>query len=402
MFRHDAERTGHSTSTAPDTNETLWTYDTTFEVDSSPAIANSHVIVGVSNGDILALDLKTGELVWKHALESGQNSIWSSPAIDSGRIYIGDRDSNLNCLNETNGNPIWNFPAGSSINSSPVVNEGKVYFYSEDGYLYCLSAVDGAFIWKSPIGDMSSLYNEGFPSPAISSDMLYVGSIGSNAPTFHAINATTGETKWIYPVGTTCTPAISDGKIFFSAGDSNVYCLNESTGLLVWNAPLNFPGSHSSPAISDGRLFIASGIGKLYCLNSLTGLEIWNFYMRGQMDSSPCVADGKVLIGSSVGNGFFYCLNESTGNLLWNHSTIERIVSSPAVSDGIVVVGCGGTLAGGGVFAFGTPIIVKEEPNYLPLIVTAAVVIVIVVAVVLGVWKLRKKYTLKLTLTKRG
>ena len=37
MFRHDSEHTGFSTSTAPDTNQVLWSYQTDFFISSSPA-----------------------------------------------------------------------------------------------------------------------------------------------------------------------------------------------------------------------------------------------------------------------------------------------------------------------------------------------------------------------------
>jgi len=46
MFRHDLSRTGYSTSTAPNTNNTLWNYTTGSAVHSSPAVADGKVYVG--------------------------------------------------------------------------------------------------------------------------------------------------------------------------------------------------------------------------------------------------------------------------------------------------------------------------------------------------------------------
>jgi outer membrane protein assembly factor BamB len=103
MFRHDSQRTGYSTSTAPNTNAIKWFYNTTTEIDSAPAVANGRVIVGVSNGNVLAVNSTTGEWLWSYDTGAGSNSIWSSPAIAAGRVYIGTRDKNLYCLNESTG-----------------------------------------------------------------------------------------------------------------------------------------------------------------------------------------------------------------------------------------------------------------------------------------------------------
>jgi len=71
MFRHDTQRTGCSTSTAPDTNATKWFYDATTEIDSAPAVANGRVIVGVSDGNVLAVNSTTGEKLWSYDTDAG-------------------------------------------------------------------------------------------------------------------------------------------------------------------------------------------------------------------------------------------------------------------------------------------------------------------------------------------
>ena len=152
MFRHDLQRTGYSAFTSPDTNEIKWFYNTTMEIDSSPAVADGRVIVGVSNGNVLALNSTSGEKLWSYDTLAGSNSIWSSPAIDSGRVYIGTRDQSLYCLDETTGEFLWKFSTGGEVDSSPLVSDGKVYFGSYDANLYCLNANNGSLIWNFTVG----------------------------------------------------------------------------------------------------------------------------------------------------------------------------------------------------------------------------------------------------------
>ena len=60
MYRHDPQHTGYSTSSAPNTDEVKWIYNTTYEIVTSPAVANGRVIVAASNGDVIAINSTTG------------------------------------------------------------------------------------------------------------------------------------------------------------------------------------------------------------------------------------------------------------------------------------------------------------------------------------------------------
>ncbi len=365
-FRHDAQRTGHSTSPAPSTNEVMWVYNTTFEVVTGPAVLDGKVIAVLINGDVYALNATTGEKIWLKSLGAGQNLVnlvWSSPAVDSGRIYLGTRDNNVYCLNESNGDVLWSYPTGSQINSSPLVNSGQLYISSDDGKLYCLNAVDGSFKWSFSMSNTSA---NDFSSPAIWNNVVYVGSSGANpnnnGSNVFALDAFSGTLKWMYAVeggGTTAAPAISDGKVFVGSGNGRMYSLDASNGSLIWNATIGSGSSGvfgeiymSSPAVADNLVFVGAGDGNVYCLNASSGLQVWESPTGREIWSSPAVADGKVFIGSS--DGKIYCFDENTGAQLWSYYTLGRVVSSPAVYNGTVYVGCGTSMsAEGKIFAFG-------------------------------------------------
>jgi outer membrane protein assembly factor BamB len=348
MFRHDPQRSGYSTSTAPNTNEVKWFYNTTIEIDSAPAVANGRVIVGVSNGDVLALNSTTGEKLWSFETGAGSNSIWCSPAIDSGRVYIGTRDRNLYCLNETTGTLLWTYLTGDEVDSSPLVSDGKVFFGSYDGKLYCLNANDGSYIWSYQTG------RDIYASPAILGDVVFACSYNG----VHAFNASTGVKVWDFNVtgGFSSSPAISGERIFVASSSGSVYCLSTTNGALLWDKLVGGTFIRSSPAVSNGRVFIGGGYdGVVYCLDATTGVSIWQFTSQSLAGiwSSPAVADGKVFVGTET-PGIVYCLDESTGIDIWSFRGLERVASSPAISDGTVFVGCGsGVLGVGGLYAFG-------------------------------------------------
>ena len=80
MFRHDPSHTGYSTSTAPNTNNTMWSYTTGGPVTSSPAVVDGKVYVGSDDGKVYCLDALTGAHIWNYTTDP-IDALESSPAV---------------------------------------------------------------------------------------------------------------------------------------------------------------------------------------------------------------------------------------------------------------------------------------------------------------------------------
>ena len=76
----------------------------------------------------------------------------SSPAIGSdGTIYVGSRDGNLYAINP-DGSRKWAFEAGRIQDSSPAIgSDGTIYVGSRDDYLYAINP-DGSRKWRFKTG----------------------------------------------------------------------------------------------------------------------------------------------------------------------------------------------------------------------------------------------------------
>ncbi len=363
MYRGDLQRTGFSTSKVPATSDIKWTYDTDAEVDSSPVVVNGRVIVGLSSGDVVALNSTTGSHLWTYAGESGQNSIWSTPAVDSGKVYVGTRQNNMLCLNEATGALMWTFTVDNEVNSSPLVADGKLYFNvnaqnsTGNGYnakFYCVNATDGSLIWvKEIVGAQHS-----FSSPTFADGTVFECTLTD----LYALDAVNGEVQWNVTVDSqgsvTSTPVVGDGRVYINAGigaSARVNCIDASTGSTLWtksSVDNQTLGSYmSSPALVGNNLIVCSSFGTVFNLNARTGDLNWKYKSPApSIWSSPAVADGKVVFGGD--DGKVYCLNASDASLIWSKYTLDRVVSSPAISDGTIYVGCG-TAGEGRIYAFG-------------------------------------------------
>ena len=334
MFHHDSAHSGYSTSTAPNTNQTLWKYTTGSPMYSSPAVVGGIVYVGSEQDDkVYALSATTGALIWSYATNW---IVTSSPALDGGIVYVGSWDDNVYALNATTGAPRWTYATGGKVDSSPAVVGGIVYVGSYDFNVYALNATTGALVWKHTTSGAVG-------SPAVFGGIVFVGS----GDYIYALNATTGVLLWTYTTGGGVgSPTVVNGVVFVGSGDDNVYALNAATGTLLWKYKTG-NAVYSSPAVAGGLVYVSSNDGYVYALNATTGAYVWSCATGGWV-SSPAIAGSKVFIGSP--DHRVYALNASTGAYVWSYKTGDQVVSSPAVAGGIVYV----SSDDGNVYAFGT------------------------------------------------
>jgi outer membrane protein assembly factor BamB len=110
-----------------------WSYTTGGPVESSPVVANGVVYIGSGDGNVYALNARTGAKRWSYPTGV---SVASSPAVANGVVYIASGDGNVYALNARTGAKLWSYPTGNFVDSSPAVANGVVYVGSTDGNVY--------------------------------------------------------------------------------------------------------------------------------------------------------------------------------------------------------------------------------------------------------------------------
>jgi outer membrane protein assembly factor BamB len=220
MFHHDLNHMGYSTSTAPKTNRTLWSYTTGSYVESSPAVVGGVVFVGSWDSKVYALNASSGALIWSY--KTG-GYLYSSPAVAGGVVYVGSNDDKVYALNATTGKLVWKYPTGGVVESSPVVVGGVVYVGSWDSYVYALDAAKGTLVWRYLTG-----------GPIVHSSPAVVGGgvvyIGSTDDKVYALDAAKGTPVWSYTTGSVVdsSPVVVGGVVYVGSWDDKVYAIGLS------------------------------------------------------------------------------------------------------------------------------------------------------------------------------
>jgi len=168
-------------------------------------------------------------------------------------------------------------------------------------------------------------------------DPQHLGASSSTAPK-------TNETAWTREIGAQAGSSVSvaEGRVFVNCIDE-IVALDQFTGETLWTVPFerneDVCCSWHTPIYHDGRLYF-SGM-RTVCLNATSGDEIWSFAHpsgRGAVDGSPVVAEGKVFASDWDGH-HYHCLDEASGREIWNFTVEGNAQSTPAVADGKVLFG---------------------------------------------------------------
>lgn len=327
----------------------LWAFtpDTNGYFTTGPAIAYGMVYEMNKDGYLYAIDIATGNLVWKY---KGPNNtlIWPGmPTVADGKIYVTTAQfaayggpagvSEFACLNAYNGQTIWTLPIEAlAPRESDIVAYGNLYIIPGN----MTTAVD------TTSGTEYSMDNQLW---AIGTNSIPVSNWSMfRADPTHSSTAPKGPSTltlvWNFTTNGSVisSPSVVDGIVYVGSQDKNIYAIGAWSGNLIWNFTTQ-GAIESSPAVANGKVYVGSDDGYVYCLDAYTGAFIWQTFVNSNLPftfgnlvlkSSPVVTGGTVYIGSL--DGYLYALNANNGNIIWRTKTDGPIESSPAVADGAV------------------------------------------------------------------
>jgi alcohol dehydrogenase (cytochrome c) len=146
---------------------------------------------------------------------------------------------------------------------------------------------------------------------------------------------------WTFSTGMTngheAAPIVNGGVMFVSTSYNQVLALEAKTGNLLWRYRSPIPGGLRGKPVSRGvavfgdRVFFCLVEAILVAVDAGTGKEIWRTIVGNNsageyMTAPPLVADGKLIVGISGGDGpnrgFVAAYDPQTGRQLWQTFTI--------------------------------------------------------------------------------
>ncbi|MDQ3625121.1 MAG: PQQ-binding-like beta-propeller repeat protein, partial [Verrucomicrobiota bacterium] len=284
---------------------------------------------------VLCLDLPSGEVRWKKAVQRGQpqtaihlkNSFASeTPVTDGDRLYVCFGNVGLFCL-DLEGREVWDHPLEPrptrfawGTAASPVLHGDRLYYVSDNedrSYLLSLDKRTGKEVWRTPRDEKSNWSTPFVWQHAQRTELV---TAGTGAIRSYDLD---GELLWSLrgmSSITIATPYAADGLLYVSSGYVGdklkpLYAIRpgasgditppqgQTSGeFIAWSNPSIAPYNPST-LVHDGRLYVLYDRGLVSCFDAKTGAV---HYDRQRLPNGFAFTASPWAAGDKI-----FCLNES-------------------------------------------------------------------------------------------
>ncbi|MGP6137862.1 outer membrane protein assembly factor BamB [Enterobacter chuandaensis] len=194
--------------------------------ESAPATAFGAAIVGGDNGRVSAVLMQQGQMIWQQRISQATGSteidrlsdVDTTPVIVDGVVYALAYNGNLTALDLRSGQIMWKRELGS-VNDF-IVDGNRIYMVDQNDRLLALSTEGGVTLWTQ-----SDLLHRLLTAP-----VLYNGSlvVGDSEGYMHWIDPENGRfvaQQKVDSSGFLTDPVVADGKLLIQAKDGTLYAI---------------------------------------------------------------------------------------------------------------------------------------------------------------------------------
>lgn len=258
---------------------------------SSPAVDSGGIYIGSDSGFFYHYNWK-GNLVWKWWLPENYRGIHSTALITKDSVFFAAYNGKLYCLDKKSGKPRWVAKLGEAIGSSPIIADGYLYVTVETvqtlgGYLVKVDPASGGIIWKT----------EDF------------GEQSHSSPTFDS----------------------TSGTIYLGANNSKLYAISSKTGELLWSLPTSGPVKSTPTLVKDSICYTDWG-SKFRCFDTTSKIPNIDFNLNGASQISPAYSKSNDFLLAGDGAGYLFAFSASKKTILWKHKVSdEKTLGSPSL-----------------------------------------------------------------------
>lgn len=360
------ERKGFSTD---------WKFAAGGRINGGFAIVGNTLLVNTFAQELLAIDTRTGALLWRSPAD---DVLMSSPIVADGSVFVG---SGHNGHMGAHGSmmyayappddpkeQVWGRPEGDDILAvdlktgtkkwayhtvgqnmpSPAYVDGTLVFGNGDLHAYGLRGTSGDLAWKLPLSGVSTM-----ASATAHGNQVFLAVCHDNpfACETVSVDARTGAQLWHSPFGNSdCSPTYADGLVFVSGiesvtepyefgGYTIVTALDANTGKPAWSFKTKQAGPYTSigsneravaGTYADGTYYQAiTTSDKIMAFSAKTGKVKWCFKTIAPVKMSPVVRRDVLYFGDTA--GVFYAVNAKTGKLIKSKLFKEPFTTAPPV-----------------------------------------------------------------------
>lgn len=260
----------------PDSGEILWRQSVGGPMRSAPTARGGRVFAITVDNKLVALNATTGELLWTHAAAAEAASLLggASPAEDAGVVVAPFSSGELAALRVDNGRVLWSDSLASSrgtdvvstlshIRGHPVIDRGRVFAISHGGIMVAIDLRNGQRIWDRDIG--------GIESPWVAGSYIYLLTADAEIV---CLSREDGRIHWVRGLPRFANekkkedsivwtgPILASDRLIIAGSHGEAWSLSPYSGNLLGKVKMP-AGVSVPPIIANGSIYFLSDNAKL-------------------------------------------------------------------------------------------------------------------------------------------
>lgn len=253
------------------------------------------------------------------AAEGAKGQYVASGAIGEGLFVIGNGDGRVYALDLQTGQPVWKFQTQERVWATPLIIENLVYVASMDRHLYALDLRTGTVRWQfASRGALGA-------TPVLVDGGLWIGDFGDRV---YRLDPLTGQVLWTFEEGEDwfwATGVADTGRIFFADVRGNVFAFDTRHPALLWRQHIEGEIFRGRGVLSaDGERLYLPGYksGAIHVLEAETGSVLPRIVLAERAGRLPSdlKADGERLYVQPILTDMrVQVLEMKSGKLLWQY-----------------------------------------------------------------------------------
>lgn len=304
------------------------------------ATDGDQVYVADPDGEVIALDLRTGRRAWRRETDL---VLSGGPAADHGLVVVGSEDGELVALEAADGSERWRSRIGGEQQSPVAIAPQHVAARTVDGRLVGLDAADGNQLWEIA-REEPGVSLRGISTPVASGGVVYAGFDGG---VLMAVRLADGEVIWeetiAAPAGSTSVERMVDidapvalvgEDLYVASYQGRTAMVATESGQLLWTRDMS---SYAGIAGDWSQVYVTDDDSVVHALDRLTGVPQWSTgELRARFLTAPIPFGRGVAVGDF--EGYLHLLSKEDGSVIARERFGKGQVTRPVVAGELLLV----------------------------------------------------------------
>lgn len=263
-------------------------------------VFKDNIIITSNHGEIIKIDPKTQKELLKHEVKL---PIKGNPVIVGDKIIVTTIDNQTLAFSGNSQNKLWERSGLQEETvmegaGTPAVYENNIICAYTNGDIASIDTYSGTDIWEDTLfsGDTSE---SGFIiSHIVASPVIQDGNVlACTAESKTAlIDAASGVRIWEKNIGTLNTPIIAGGWVFILTTEGSLKCLSISNGAVKWSHTFDTKAKLFGPLLINGDVVVFSENGDMMTLSVKNGSQKSIKKLETAITKTPIIVNSNMYV----------------------------------------------------------------------------------------------------------